>query len=259
MIDVQRQEDNRQIDINKVGVKGITYPIIVLDRANTQQATVATISMYVDLPHHFKGTHMSRFIEILNAYRGEMTVNRMPDLLQEMRQRLEAETAHVELEFPYFMEKEAPVSRARSLMDYRCLFAGSLAAELDFVLGVQVPITSLCPCSKEISKYGAHNQRSRVTVKVRYEGFVWLEELIQLVEESGSSELYSLLKREDEKHLTERAYENPVFVEDLVRNVALRLRNDSRIFWFLVEAENFESIHNHSAYAFIEYDKRCQS
>jgi len=255
MIDVQRMRDNRNLDIKKVGVKGVTYPIIVLDRARETQSTVAAISMYVDLPHHFKGTHMSRFIEILNEYRGEMTVHKMPELLQAMRGRLEAETAHIEIEFPYFIEKEAPASQARSLMDYQCFFLGTLGAELDFILGVRVPLTSLCPCSKEISRYGAHNQRSLVTVQVRSRDFIWLEELIQLVESCGSSELYALLKREDEKHVTERAYENPVFVEDLVRNVALKLREDPRIAWFSVEAENFESIHNHSAYAFIEMDK----
>jgi GTP cyclohydrolase I len=259
MIDVQRMRDTRNLDIKKVGVKGVTYPIVVLDRACGTQATVAMVSMYVDLPHHFKGTHMSRFIEILNEYRGEMTVHKLPDLLQEMRDRLEAETAHIELDFPYFIEKEAPVTRARSLMDYRCSFIGTLGRELDFILVVRVPLTSLCPCSKEISRYGAHNQRSLVTVQVRSRDFIWLEELIRLVESCGSSELYALLKREDERHVTERAYENPVFVEDLVRNVALALRDDPRINWFTVEAENFESIHNHSAYAFIEIDKERDS
>lgn len=259
MIDVQGRKDNRRIDIDKVGVKGMTYPITVLDRQNTSQSTVATINMYVDLPHHFKGTHMSRFIEILNKYRGEMTVHKMPEILREMRDRLEAETAHIEVEFPYFIEKEAPVSRARSLVDYRCFFQGSLNDELDFILGVKVPVTSLCPCSKEISKYGAHNQRSHVLVQVRTSEFMWLEELIQIVEQSGSCEVYSLLKREDEKYVTEKAYENPVFVEDIVRNVAQALKGDHRVQWFKVEAENFESIHHHSAYAFIENERRSRS
>lgn len=257
MIDVQRLVDHRHIDINKVGVKSITYPITVLDRAKKEQATIATVSMYVDLPHHFKGTHMSRFVEILNTYRGEMTIYKMPEILREMKERLEAETAHLELEFPYFIEKEAPVSKACSLMDYRCSFSGSMNHELDFILGVQVPITSLCPCSREISRFGAHNQRSHVTVKVRCAEFIWLEELIAMVEASGSCDLYALLKREDEKFVTERAYENPVFVEDIVRNIAEKLQSDPRITWFSVEAENFESIHNHSAYAFIEVDKRA--
>lgn len=259
MIDVQKQQDNRNIDINKVGVKGIKYPIVVLDRSNKTQPTVATVSMYVDLPHHFKGTHMSRFIEILDRYRGEMTVNNMPEILMEMKEKLEAETAHIELEFPYFIEKEAPISRARSLMDYHCSFIGSIQTEMDFVLGVQVPVTSLCPCSKEISRFGAHNQRSHITVRVRSRDFIWLEELIEAVEQSGSCDLYSLLKRDDEKYVTEHAYENPVFVEDIVRNLAQRFRDDDRITWFTAEAENFESIHNHSAYAFIEMDKRTAS
>lgn len=256
MIDVQKRPDHRNLDIDKVGVKGVTYPILVLDRENRQQATIATVNMYVDLPRHFKGTHMSRFLEVLNRYRGEMTMHRMPDLLREMRDHLEAETAHLELEFPYFREKEAPVSRIRSLLDYKAFFKGSINGEMDFVLGVQVPVTSLCPCSKEISAVGAHNQRSVITVQVRMAGFVWLEELIETVEASASCELFSLLKREDEKFVTERAYANPAFAEDIVRNVAERLRDDERITWFSVEAENFESIHNHSAYAFLEMDKR---
>jgi GTP cyclohydrolase I len=256
MIDVQKQRDTRNIDINKVGVKGIRYPIVVLDRANKTQPTVATVSMFVDLPHHFKGTHMSRFIEILDKYRGEMTVNNMPEILQEMKEKLEAETAHIELDFPYFIEKEAPVSRARSLMDYRCEFIGSIKSEMDFIMGIQVPVTSLCPCSKEISRFGAHNQRSQITVRVRTREFVWLEELIETVERCGSCDLYPLLKRDDEKYVTEHAYLNPVFVEDIVRNLAERFRDDDRITWFTAEAENFESIHNHSAYAFIEMDKR---
>ena len=255
MIDVQSRRDRRKIDIKKVGVKGIQYPVIVQDRANGIQHVNATVSMYVNLPHQFKGTHMSRFIEILNEYRGQISIRSFEKILLKMREKLNAKSAHMEIEFPYFIEKEAPASRARSLMDYQCFFLGTLGAELDFVLGVRVPLTSLCPCSKEISRYGAHNQRSLVSVQVRSRDFIWLEELIGLVESCGSSELYALLKREDEKHVTERAYENPVFVEDLVRNVALKLREDPRIAWFTVEAENFESIHNHSAYAFIEMDK----
>jgi len=256
MIDIQKSKDHRNIAIDKVGVKGLRYPIIVLDRAQQRQTTVADINMYVDLPHDFKGTHMSRFIEVLNEYRGEMTIYKMPDILLAMKTRLEAETAHLEVSFPYFLEKEAPVSKSRSLLEYRCFFAGAMDGELDFSLGVSVPLTSLCPCSKEISKYGAHNQRSLVTVQVRNNDFIWLEELIEIVETAGSCELFSLLKREDEKFVTEKAYENPVFVEDMVRNVADVLRDDHRIDWFMVEAENLESIHNHSAYACIETDKR---
>ena len=255
MIDVQRLGDDRRIDIRKVGVKGLCYPIIVLDRQNGTQSTVATLNLYVDLPHHFKGTHMSRFVEILNKYRGEMTVHKMPEILHEIQDRLEAETAHLELEFTYFVEKQAPVSRAKSLLDYRCSFSGTMGRKLDFILGVTVPVTSLCPCSKEISEFGAHNQRSNVTVKVRSAEFVWLEELIDVVEGAASCEVYPLLKRDDEKFVTERAFLNPVFVEDIVRNIALRLQADQRIDWFSVEAENFESIHNHSAYAFLDWDR----
>jgi len=255
MIDVQRMGDDRRIDIRKVGVKGLCYPIIVLDRQNGTQSTVAVLNMYVDLPHHFKGTHMSRFVEILNKYRGEMTVHKMPEILQEMQERLEAETAHLELEFTYFVEKQAPVSGEKSLLDYRCSFSGTMNHALDFVLGVTVPVTSLCPCSKEISRFGAHNQRSNVTVKVRSTQFIWLEELIALAETSASCEVYPLLKRDDEKFVTERAFQNPVFVEDIVRNIALRLQADPRIDWFAVEAENFESIHNHSASAFVDWSR----
>lgn len=258
MIDVQQYRDHRNIGLDKVGVKGITYPIIVLDRHERHQSTVATVNMYVDLPHDFKGTHMSRFLEVLNQYRGEMTMYKMPEILREMRERLGAEKAHLELEFPYFVEKEAPVSRARSLMDYTCRFLGTLNHDLDFVMGVRVPVTSLCPCSREISRFGAHNQRSHVTVAVRTAEFFWLEELIEIVEQAASCELYSLLKREDEKHVTERAFENPVFVEDLARNVAVRLEEDPRVTWYSIEAENFESIHNHSAYASLEVDKRTR-
>ncbi|MBP7866529.1 MAG: GTP cyclohydrolase I FolE2 [Acidobacteria bacterium] len=258
MIDVQQYKDNRRIGLDKVGVKGITYPIIVLDRHDRHQSTVATVNMYVDLPHDFKGTHMSRFLEVLNQYRGEMTMYKMPEILREMRERLGAEKAHLELEFPYFIEKEAPVSRARSLMDYTCRFLGTINHDLDFVMGVRVPVTSLCPCSREISRFGAHNQRSHVTVAVRTTEFVWLEELIGIVEQAASCELYSLLKREDEKFVTERAYENPVFVEDLARDVAVRLEEDPRVIWYAIEAENFESIHNHSAYASLEVDKRSR-
>ncbi len=258
MIDVQLLKDHRRIRLDKVGVKGITYPVVVLDKENRTQSTVATVNMYVDLPHHFKGAHMSRFVEVLNRHRGEMTLYKMPDVLREMRQRLGAEKAHLELEFPYFIEKKAPVSGAISLMDYLCRFIGAIDHEMDFVLSVRVPVTSLCPCSREISRFGAHNQRSHVTVAVRSTGFIWIEELVELVEASASCELYSLLKREDEKFVTEKAYENPVFVEDLVRNVAIRLQEEERVFWYSIEAENFESIHNHSAYAFLEMDKRTQ-
>ena len=253
MPDLQSSPDLRNIAIDKVGVKDIRYPIVVMDKCKEKQQTVARINMYVDLPHHFKGTHMSRFIEILNQYRGEISIDRMDTILREMKDHLEASRAHLELEFPYFIEKQAPVSGARSLMEYQCRMAGSLGDDYDFVLGVTVPVTSLCPCSKEISARGAHNQRSEVKVEIRYRQHVWVEDLIEWIESCGSAPVYSLLKREDEKALTEQAYDNPMFVEDVVREVTGRLRQEPDIVWFRVQCENFESIHNHSAYALVEY------
>jgi GTP cyclohydrolase I len=253
MIDIQNQKDTRNIDIQKVGVKGIKYPIVVLDRANGTQNVNATINIYVNLPHHFKGTHMSRFVEILNEFRGQINIKTFHKILQSTRKKLHAESAHMEIEFPYFVEKTAPVSGAKSLMEYTCSFCGQNNGNTtDFLVGVVVPVTTVCPCSKEISNNGAHNQRSMVTVKVRFKKFFWLEDLIRIVEDSASGEVYSLLKRVDEKFVTEKAHENPMFVEDVVRNVAQQLNRDDNFGWYCVEAENFESIHNHSAYAYVE-------
>ena len=252
MPDMQTSRDTRNIAIDKVGVKDISYPIVVMDKNRKFQHTVARINMYVDLPHQFKGTHMSRFVEILNAYREEIALDKLETMLQEMKKKLGASSAHLEMEFPYFIEKRAPVSKARSLMEYTCSFNAALSDEFDFVLGVQVPVTSLCPCSKELSAYGAHNQRGIVTVQIRYRDFIWIEDLIDLVEKCGSSPVWSLLKREDEKFVTEHAYENPKFVEDMVREVTQRLSALEGLIWFSVSAENFESIHKHSAYARIE-------
>lgn len=252
MPDLQQSPDTRNIAIDKVGVKNIHYPIVVLDKRKDKQHTVARINMYVDLPHQFKGTHMSRFIEILNQYHGEISIEKIDAILQEMKDRLEASSAHLELEFPYFIEKQAPVSEARSLMEYQCRMVGSLGECNDFILGVTVPVTSLCPCSREISERGAHNQRSAVTVQVRYRRHIWLEDLIEWIEACGSAPVYSLLKREDEKAVTELAYDNPMFVEDIVRAVTEKLKSIKDIEWFRVECENFESIHNHSAYALVE-------
>jgi GTP cyclohydrolase I len=258
MPDLQRSRDDRNIAIDKVGVKDIRYPIVVLDRSKVRQQTVARINMYVDLPHHFKGTHMSRFIEILNQHHGEISVEGMDQIVRAMKEHLEASRAHLELEFPYFIEKTAPVSGARSLMEYQCRMAASLGDDYDFLLGVTVPVTSLCPCSREISARGAHNQRSAVKVEIRYREHIWLEELIAWVEACGSAPVYALLKREDEKALTELAYDNPRFVEDVVRAVTEALTAVPAITWFRVECENFESIHNHSAYALVERDLREQ-
>lgn len=252
MPDMQKSRDDRKIAIDKVGVKDIRYPIVVLDKSREKQQTVARINMYVDLPHHFKGTHMSRFVEILNQYHGHVSIDRMNTILRDMKDHLEASRAHLELEFPYFIEKQAPVSGARSLMEYQCHMAGSLGEDYDFVLGVTVPMTSLCPCSKEISARGAHNQRSAVKVEIRYTDHIWLEDLIAWIEACGSAPVFALLKREDEKALTELAYDNPMFVEDVVRAVTQRLLGIPAITWFRVACENFESIHNHSAYAMVE-------
>ena len=251
--DVQSGGDHRELRIDKVGVRGLRFPIQIRDKAHTHQNTIATIAMAVDLPKEFKGTHMSRFIEVLNAHGSVVHVENIVDILHAMQRKLHAATAHLEMEFPFFLTKLAPVTGMAGVMDYTARFAATASGkEIDFVLTVIVGVTTLCPCSKAISKHGAHNQRGNVTVAIRSDKVVWIEDLIALVEASASSELYSLLKRPDEKAVTERAYENPVFVEDLVRNVALRLNADARVRWYKVEAENFESIHNHNAYACIE-------
>ena len=256
MIDVQNQADTRQIPIDKVGVKNIRYPITVLDKAKGKQRTVASVNMYVDLPHQYKGTHMSRFIEVLSKYRQEISPQNLGTILEAIKRRLNAESAHMELTFPYFVEKTAPVSHTPSLMEYNCTFVGTVNGQgHDIMVEVAVPITTLCPCSKEISQFGAHNQRGIVNLAARFRKFIWIEDMIQLVETSCSSEVFSLLKRSDEKYVTENAYENPMFVEDVVREIARKLIDDDNIIWFSVAAENFESIHNHSAYAFIERKK----
>ncbi|MFK5915683.1 MAG: GTP cyclohydrolase FolE2 [Woeseiaceae bacterium] len=256
MEDVQSSEDTRQIPINKVGIKDIRHPVRVADRSGEEQNTIANFNMYVNLPHNFKGTHMSRFVEILNNHEREITVESFKEMMIEMTERLEADSGHVEMSFPYFVNKEAPVSKVKSLMDYDVTFIGDFVdGDNKFTLKVLVPVTSLCPCSKKISDYGAHNQRSHVTVTATLKDFMWIEEIIDLVEQEASCELYGLLKRPDEKAITERAYDNPKFVEDMVRDVAARLNTEDRISSYIVESENFESIHNHSAYALIEKDK----
>ncbi|KAF0101322.1 MAG: GTP cyclohydrolase [bacterium] len=258
--DVQNYPDSRQIAIDKVGIKAIRHPVRVLDKTGGAQHTIASFGMYVYLPHHFKGTHMSRFIEILNGNEREFSVESFEDVLRLMVKKLEAESGHIEMNFPYFVNKKAPVSGVQSLMDYDVTFIGEIKnGEYLQTMKVLVPCTSLCPCSKKISEYGAHNQRSHVTITVRTNAFVWIEDIIKIAEDNASSQLYGLLKRPDEKFVTERAYENPKFVEDLVRDVAAALNRDERIDAYVVEAENFESIHNHSAYALIENDKSPQA
>lgn len=252
MIDVQNQRDHRNIDIQKVGIKNIRYPITVLDKTNGTQSTVASINMYVNLPRQFKGTHMSRFVEVLNAHRHQINLKHFGVILEELRRALKAHSAHMQISFPYFLEKKAPVSGAPGLMEYACEFSGSVGAHRVFLVGVSVPVTTLCPCSKEISSRGSHNQRGLVSVRVSYKRFFWIEDLIQTVEECASCDVYAILKRPDEKFVTEKAYDNPTFVEDVVRNVATKLDANPNFEAYSVEAENFESIHNHSAYAYLE-------
>ncbi len=254
--DVQGRADNRRIPINKVGIKDIFHPVRIRDRSGGEQHTIANFNMYVNLPHDFKGTHMSRFVEILHRHEREISVRSFKEMLAEMTDHLEAEAGHIEMSFPYFVSKKAPVSGVESLMNYQASLVGERrAGETITYVKVVVPVTSLCPCSKKISDYGAHNQRSHVTINARIQGFVWIEEIIDVAESEASCELYGILKRPDEKHVTERAYDNPKFVEDIVRDIAVRLNADDRIRAYVVESENFESIHNHSAYALIEHDK----
>jgi GTP cyclohydrolase I len=256
MADVQNQRDLRNLTIDKVGVKDISYPIMVMDRKNGRQQTVAAINMYVDLPHQYKGAHMSRFVEILNRHSHNINLTNLRNLLEDMKSRLEASRAHIEIAFPYFLEKQAPISKAAALMEYQIIYLASLDEKgLDLVVVIKTPVTTLCPCSREISAQGAHNQRGVVTLSVRLCSFIWIEDLIALVESAASCQIYSLLKREDEKFVTETAYANPRFVEDVVREVSLKLSADPNITWFSVGVENMESIHNHSAYAYIERNK----
>jgi GTP cyclohydrolase IB len=254
--DVQSSADTRQLAINQVGIKSIRHPVKMSEKGGGEQYTIANFNMYVGLPHQFKGTHMSRFVEILNAHERALSIESFKRMVAEMVDRLEAKTGHISMTFPYFVNKTAPVSGVQSLLDYEVTFTGEIEnGQQCFKMKVVVPVTSLCPCSKKISDYGAHNQRSHVTISAKTRGMVWIEDLIDYAEKEASCELYGLLKRPDEKFVTERAYDNPKFVEDLVRDVASRLNADDRVESYVVESENFESIHNHSAYALIERDK----
>jgi GTP cyclohydrolase I len=253
LVDVQNSTDNRQITIDKVGVRGVRHPIRVRDQANDFQHTIGDFTLTVELPHNFKGTHMSRFLEALNENKGEISAESIPNLIQSLKERLHAERAHVVVQFPYFMTKAAPVTGKTGMMDYQVKFDANCAG--DFILQVQVPVTTLCPCSKEISDYGAHNQRGLVTANIRMSEMIWIEEVVHMIESCASCDLYPVLKRPDEKWVTERAYNNPRFVEDMVREVAMVFDKDSRITWYSIEVENFESIHAHNAYAFLERQK----
>jgi GTP cyclohydrolase I len=268
--DVQASSDARHIAIEKVGVKDVTYPIRLVTPApggvggfadgagQGEQTTVASINMYVSLPHYQKGTHMSRFLEVLNEYSGPITPNCIPQVTRAIRERLGAADAHFEATFTYFIRKHAPVTGMPGLMDYRVGFecTSSRTGHEDFIMSVRAPATSLCPCSKEISRFGAHNQRCHVQARVRFTGRLWIEELARQIERSASTEVYAVLKRPDEKFVTEAAYENPKFVEDIIRDLAIALEADERITWYQIDSENFESIHNHNAYAQITRDKR---
>lgn len=254
--DVQNSADKRQLPINKVGIKDIRHPVRIKDRTGAEQHVIASFNMYVDLPHNFKGTHMSRFVEILNNHEREISVKSFKHMLAEMATRLAADSGHIEMSFPYFINKAAPVTGVQSLLDYDVTFLGEVIKGVHkMIIKIVIPVTSLCPCSKQISDYGAHNQRSHVTVTAQVNDFIWIEELIDLVEKEASCQLYGLLKRPDEKYVTQYAYDNPKFVEDMVRDIAVHLNEDPRINAYMVESENFESIHNHSAYALIERDK----
>ncbi len=263
LADIQSTPDRRNIAIDRVGVSDLRYPIVVRDRARQTQQTVATLSLSVALPSHFKGTHMSRFVEVLNAHQRPFHIQALYEMLHELKKKLHAETARIELSFPYFLARKAPVTGAEGLMDYECGFeAESNGTWDDVVVRVKVPVKTLCPCSKAISEYGAHNQRGIVDIAIRPAArpdgtreLVWIEDLVEVAERSGSAPVYSLLKRPDERYVTMQAFENPAFVEDVVRNVAAQLRDDPRVAWFRVHVVNQESIHNHSAFARIEWTR----
>jgi len=255
MRDVQSEKDERNISIEKVGVSSLRYPIRVMDRQNGFQNTVALVDIFVDLPSDYRGTHMSRFVEVLNRHRNNMSLSNLEKILDDVKIELKAKVSHIILRFPYFIPKKAPVTNEESFMDYECAFIASKNEKFEFMLEVNVPVHLLCPCSKEISDFGAHNQRANVKVRIKMSKLVWIEEIVDLVEDSASAPLYALLKRPDEKYITEMAYTNPKFVEDIVRDVAIALDNDKRITYYEVEAISYESIHNHNAYAYLHRDK----
>ena len=275
MRDIQNESDNREIPLQKVGVRNVKYPVCVLDKNHKTQNTTATVDLFVNLPHNFKGTHMSRFIQVFHKYHQDITMQHFMDMLEEIRTKLDAKTAYGSITFPYFIEKKAPVSESEGIMQYICGYEAQVGESLplggtslpptpsngghprnapmrQFYVNIEVPIATLCPCSKAISEYGAHNQRGKVKVRLLYKNFFWIEDVIKMIEKCASTPLYSVLKRKDEKYVTEHAYENPRFVEDVVREVYLGLKKLD-FEWFSVEAETEESIHNHNAYAYTEY------
>lgn len=256
--DIQKTPDDRNIAIDRVGVKGVKYPIQVMDRDHEIQHTIGDFTLTVDLPSHFKGTHMSRFLEVLTESAGPVSVHSLPKMLGELCDRLTAGTSHIDVTFPYFIEKTAPVTGKKALQQYLCGFRSVGGKDADFELTLEVPVATLCPCSKEISEYGAHNQRGIVTVAVRTTDHVWFEDIVAMIEGAASCSLFPVLKRPDEKWVTEHAYENPRFVEDMVREVALAFERDGRIATYTIEVENQESIHMHNAYARLSRDLRAK-
>ncbi|MEQ8315859.1 MAG: GTP cyclohydrolase FolE2 [Phycisphaerales bacterium] len=256
MPDMQSSADPREIAIDRVGVRKVVYPIRLRTRAGGEQGSIADISMYVALPHTQKGTHMSRFIEVLESHACEpITPEEFPGIARAIRDRLNAKEAHIEASFVYFVKKKAPVTGIESLMDYKVTFSCTANGDDDFIMTVAAPATSLCPCSKEISEYGAHNQRCEITASVRFTGEMWIEDLVEICEGASSLEVFALLKRPDEKYVTEHAYDNPKFVEDIIRDLAIALDKDDRVRWYAISSENFESIHSHNAYAELERSK----
>ena len=253
MKDIQSERDTRKVPLQKVGVRDVKYPITVLDKEHKTQSTTATVDLFVNLPHNYKGTHMSRFIEVFHKYHTNLTMLHFLDMLEEMRRKLDAQKAYGSVSFPYFIEKKAPVSGIASIMEYNCSYEGEVEEQRRFYVTVEVPVATLCPCSKAISDYGAHNQRGYVKVRLLYKDFFWIEDIIAVIEKSASTPLYTLLKRQDEKYVTEYAYDNPRFVEDAVREVYLGLKKMG-FPYFSVEAQTEESIHNHNAYAYTEYN-----
>ncbi len=245
---------NRRIimKLKTVGIKNIRYPVKIREKSGSLQATVASITLQASMPRRYRETCVATFLDVLHNYQEDMSVAIFPKLLAETRDRLQADAAHLEMTFPYFLEKKAPVTGTPGLMEYTCRFTGGIGADEAFVLSVWVPSTTLCPCSKEISEYGAHNQRAEINLNVTCKGFIWMEDLISLVESGASCEVYSILKRPDEKFVTEQAYQNPMFVEDVARKVAEMAQAHPAITWFSVGVESFESIHKHSAYAYVD-------
>ncbi|QTA38857.1 GTP cyclohydrolase I FolE2 [Thermosipho ferrireducens] len=253
MRDVQNEPDSRNINLKHVGIKKLRYPITVLDKKNGKQHTIGTINMFVDLPKHFRGTHMSRFLEVLNKYHLKLEPKIVEKILEDLKSSLNAERAKLEIEFPYFLKKAAPVTKIESYMEYVCKFTGiAEKSNCNFFISVEIPIQTLCPCSKEISEYNAHNQRAKIKIEIESSELIWFEDLIEIGESSASVPLFTLLKRPDEKYITETAYNNPKFVEDVARDIALKLSSDERIKWFRIEVESYESIHAHNAYACVD-------